>query len=71
MHKQTALSAPKHGELQHNFENALVELREDNPKSAARRLPILQRNQWVSRTADPKNQALSVAATALATLWGL
>ncbi len=72
MHKSTTISAPKpHGELKHNFENALGELREENPKSAARHQPIAQRNPWVSRTADPKTQALSIAATALATLWGL
>jgi hypothetical protein len=59
------------GELKNNFETALGELREKAPKLAARRLPIVQRNQRVGRTSDPKTQAISVAATALATLWGL
>lgn len=72
MYRHLTTATPKiQGELKQNFETALGELREEDPKSATRRLPIAQRNQRIGRTADPKTQALSVAATALATLWGL
>ena len=70
MNKQV-MSAPKlQGELKHNFEAALEELHEDDRKAVIRHMPIVQRNRGTNR-ADPKTRALTVAATSLATLWGL
>jgi hypothetical protein len=68
---QFTTASPKlQGNLKRNFEAALVELHEEDPKASARHTPIVQRQQFKS-CADPKKQALSVAAAALAALWGL
>jgi hypothetical protein len=57
-------------DLKQNFEAALGELRQDDHKVIARRKPIVQRQRF-NHSVDPKNQALTVASTALAALWGL
>ena len=63
------MSAPKlQGELKHNFEAALEELHEDDPKAVTRHMPIVQRR---TNRPDSRTRALTVAATSLATLWGL
>jgi hypothetical protein len=71
MHRHSTTSTPElQRDLKQNFEAALGELRQDDPKIIARRKPIVQRQRF-SQSADPKNQALTIASTALATLWGL
>ncbi len=76
MHRHSTTATPElQRDLKHNFEAALGELRQDdpkimNPKIIARRQPIVQR-QRINQSLDPKNQALKVASTALSALWGL
>jgi len=76
MHKHSTTATPQlQRDLKQNFEAALGELRTDDPKIVdpkimARRKPIVQRQRF-GQSLDPKNQALTVASTALAALWGL
>ncbi|MFI5072024.1 MAG: hypothetical protein ACHP8A_14150 [Terriglobales bacterium] len=71
MNRPTMVPAPKlQGELKHNFEAALEELHDDDPKAVTRHMPIVQRSFGTNR-ADPRTRALAVAATSLATLWGV
>jgi hypothetical protein len=86
MHRHSTTATPElQRDLKQNFEAALGELRQDDPKAIdpkiidpkiidpkiiARRKPIVQRQRF-SQPLDPKNQALTVASTALSALWGL
>jgi hypothetical protein len=71
MHRHSTTATPElQRDLKQNFEAALGELRQDDPKTIARRKPIVQRER-LNQSVDPRNQALTVASTALATLWGL
>jgi hypothetical protein len=71
MHRHSTTSTPElQRDLKQNFETALGELRQDDPKAIARRKPIVQRQRF-SQSLDPKKQALTVASTALSALWGL
>jgi len=70
MNTHSTIATPElHRDLKQNFEAALGELRQDDPKIIARRTPIVRRR--FSQSVDPKTRALAVASTALATLWGL
>jgi len=78
MHTHSTTATPElQRDLKQNFEAALGELRQDDPKIIdpkiiARRKPIVQRQRFSqSLSLDPKNQALRVASTALSALWGL
>jgi hypothetical protein len=73
MHRHSTTATPElQRDLKQNFEAALGELRQDDPKISARRKPIVQRQRFSqSLSLDPKNQALTVASTALSALWGL
>jgi hypothetical protein len=73
MHRHSTTATPElQRDLKQNFEAALGELRQDDPKIIARRKPIAQRQRFSqSLSLDPKNQALTVASTALSALWGL
>jgi hypothetical protein len=71
MHRHSTTATPElQRDLKQNFEAALGELRQDDPKIIARRKPIVQRQRF-SQSLDPKNQALTVASTALSALWGV
>jgi len=76
MHRHSTAATPElQRDLKQNFEAALGELRQDDPKIVdpkiiARRKPIVQRQRF-GLSLDPKNQALIVASTALSALWGL
>jgi hypothetical protein len=76
MHRHSTTATPElQRDLKQNFEAALGELRQDDPKVIdpkiiARRKPIVQRQRF-SQSLDPRNQALTVASTALSALWGL
>jgi hypothetical protein len=76
MHRHSTTATPElQRDLKQNFEAALGELGQDDPKIIdpkiiARRKPIVQRQRF-SQSLDPKNQALTVASTALSALWGL
>ena len=71
MHPHSRTATPEsQRDLKQNFEAALGELRTNDPKAIARRKPIVQRQRF-NQSVDPKNQALTVASTALAALWGL
>ncbi len=67
MHKKSAASKPQDN-LKQNFECALVSLREEDAAAIARITPIVQKRRGVE---DTKKQAMTLAASALATLWGL
>jgi hypothetical protein len=75
MHRDSTTATPElQRDLKQNFEAALGELRQDDPKIMARHKPIVQRQRFgqsLSLSLDPKNQALTVASTALSALWGL
>ena len=62
------------GTLKQNFESALGELRgevDPSASSASRHQPIVPRNRGTGRIGDGKTHALALAASALATLWGI
>jgi hypothetical protein len=72
MYKHSTTARPKlQGNLKQNFEAALVDLHEEDPRAVAHRTPIVQRRRGIDRTTETRAQTLTVAATALATLWGL
>jgi hypothetical protein len=71
MYRHSTTPTPKlQSDLKQNFEAALGELRREDPTAIARLTPIVQRRRF-NGPADRKTQALTVACTALATLWGL
>jgi hypothetical protein len=72
MYKHSTTAGPKlQGELKQNFEAALVDLHEEDPRAVAQRTPIVQRQRGIDRIAETRAKALAVAVSALATLWGL
>ncbi|MGH9512217.1 MAG: hypothetical protein ACRD2U_08785 [Terriglobales bacterium] len=72
MYKPSTKANPEsQRDLKQDFEAALNEFYEEDPKAIAHRTPIVQRQRAFSGPVDPKKQALSMAASALATLWGV
>jgi hypothetical protein len=61
------------GDLKQKFENALTELEtaKVSEVNLRQRTPIVRRNRKLQTSADVKKEALLVAATSLAALWGL